>query len=156
MSIFDELNNEGNVATFPSGFQNSPFGESWNKNLPSWAVNDFSSSNVVKKGSLKVFDNTQKFNNSDLNKYLFFAGDLQFDVEIFVRDKGLELLKLYEKSKSEAIPPNKIYLFVEYENGKIDLGRVIRVRLGSNVVKELEKRFLIFGTDEEDLAEYVL
>lgn len=152
------FNNKKNTFEEISPFKNSPFGQYWEKQLPSWAITDYGPARILNESSFSIIDLSKKFNHSASTLYNKTIsedwGDIKF--KVYANPDGQEVLKQY--SNPEVKPDNnEIIFFIETDDGKFDFGKIVRVKLGAEAIKKLHFQYPFFGqTDEEELAEEFL
>lgn len=158
--VFEQnvFNNKKNAFEEISAFKNSPFGQYWEKQLPSWAIADYGPARILNESSFSIIDLSKKFNYSAAALYNNIIsedwGDIKF--KVYANPDGQEVLKQY--ANPEVKPDNnEIIFFIETDDGKFDFGKIVRVKLGVEAIKKLYFQYPFFGqTDEEELAEEFL
>lgn len=152
------FNNKKNAFGEISAFKNSPFGQYWEKQLPSWAIADYGPARILNESNFSIIDLSKKFNYSVAalhnNTISEDWGDIKF--KVYANPDGQEVLKQY--ANPEVKPDNnEIIFFIETDDGKFDFGKIVRVKLGAEAIKKLHFQYPFFGqTDEEELAEEFL
>ncbi|KAB1231992.1 hypothetical protein [Chryseobacterium viscerum] len=152
------FNNKKNTFEEISAFKNSPFGQYWEKQLPSWAIADYGPARILNESSFSIIDLSKKFNYSASALYNKTISEDWEDIKfkVYANPDGQEVLKQY--ANPEVKPNNnEIIFFIETDDGKFDFGKIVRVKLGAEAIKKLHFQYPFFGqTDEEELAEEFL
>lgn len=159
-SLFPQRNNSNGFVSgiqqtnpFSSNFQNSPFGEYWEKNLPGWALSYFGPAKVITFPNIKIIDITQKTTETIVNNYnhLLTTKINSYKYTIYVYDDGEKVVAHYNNPDVK-VADNEVMVFIELDDGKFNFGKIVRVKLGKNVIKDLEDKFLKIDLDSDELA----
>lgn len=152
------FNNKKTTFERISAFKNSPFGQYWEKQLPSWAIADYGPARILNESNFSIIDLSRKFNYSLSEIYNNMINEDWEDIKfkVYANPDGQEVLKQY--ANPEVKPDdNEIIFFIETDDGKFDFGKIVRVKLGREAIKKLHFQYPFFGqTDEEELAEEFL
>lgn len=141
-----------------SMFKNSPFGQYWDKRLPSWALAAYGSARILNESNFSIVDLSQKFNYSQTLLYNSLINESWDDIQfkVYAHPDGREILKQYANTDFKP-KDNEVLFFIETDDGKFDFGKIIRVKLGKEAIKKLQLQFPFLGqTDEGELAEEFL
>ncbi|WP_284653525.1 hypothetical protein [Flavobacterium terrisoli] len=143
-----------------SMFSNSPFGANWEKRLPDWALPFFGEARIIATSNLKFVDNTKTISQFKADAYnsllAFKVKPYKYTIYI-AKDNydGEAVLGLYNDSDIKP-GPNEIFIFLELDDDKLDFGKIVRVKLGENVVKDLQDKFFETDLDADDLAPEII
>jgi hypothetical protein len=142
-----------------SAFKNSPFGEHWEKDLPSWALAFYGSAKVISKPNFKFVDKNQIISQSKADAYTKLSkGKIKpYEYKIFYHSAGdgEEVLKIYNDPKT--LPTdNEIFVFIEIDDGKFDFGKIVRVKLGSQVINDMKFKFTESYLSDDELADEII
>lgn len=142
-----------------SVFKDSPFGENWEKDLPEWALAFYGSSKVISKPNLKFIDKTQTITQSNAEGYVKIAKEQinPYEYKIFYHESGdgEEVLKTYSDPK--IIPAkNQVFVFIEIDDDKFDFGKIVRVKLGADVIRDMKFKFTESYLSDEELATEII
>jgi len=141
-----------------SAFKNSPFGQYWNKFLPSWAVADYGPARILNESNFSIIDLSQKFSNA---KAAFYNDSIsenwdEIKFKVYANPNGQDILKQYANVDFKPNDDEVLFL-IETDDGKFDFGKIVRVKLGKKAIEKLQFQFPFLGqTNEEDLAEEFL
>lgn len=141
-----------------SVFKNSPFGQYWEKNLSSWALVNYGSSRVFNEKNFMIIDFPKKFSSAIASYYNYLITENWDDIKfiVYANPNGSEVLKQYADTNFRP-DNNQVLFFIETDDGKLDFGKIVRVKLGKEAIKKLQFQFPYLGeTDEKELAEEFL
>lgn len=141
-----------------SAFKNSPFGQYWNKFLPSWAVADYGPARILNESNFSIIDLSQKFSNAKATFYNDSIGENWDEIKfkVYANPNGQDILKQYANVDFKPNDDEVLFL-IETDDGKFDFGKIVRVKLGKKAIEKLQFQFPFLGqTNEEDLAEEFL
>lgn len=141
-----------------SAFKNSPFGQYWNKFLPSWAVADYGAARILNESNFSIIDLSQKFSNAKATFYNDSIGENWDEIKfkVYANPNGQDILKQYANVDFKPNDDEVLFL-IETDDGKFDFGKIVRVKLGKKAIEKLQFQFPFLGqTNEEDLAEEFL
>lgn len=141
-----------------SAFKNSPFGQYWNKFLPSWAVADYGPARILNESNFSIIDLSQKFSNAKATFYNDSIGENWDEIKfkVYAHPNGQDILKQYANVDFKPNDDEVLFL-IETDDGKFDFGKIVRVKLGKKAIEKLQFQFPFLGqTNEEDLAEEFL
>lgn len=142
-----------------SAFKNSPFGQHWEKNLPNWALDYYGLAKVTTTANLKFVDLTQKITQADANNYnALLKGKINpYQYTIFIARDGDGEKVLRDYNDPKIIPKaNEIFVFIELDDGKFDFGKIVRVKLGANVVKDMQLKISLNFLSDQELATEII
>jgi hypothetical protein len=142
-----------------SAFKNSPFGQYWKKNLPDWAVDYYGSARIISTSNIKFVDLTQtmSYNVADAYNNLLKGKIKPYQYTIYINRDGDGQKTLAQYNDPNIKPSaNEVFVFIELDDGKFDFSKIVRVKLGENVVKDMQFAFLNDYLTEEELATEII
>jgi hypothetical protein len=140
-------------------FKDSPFGEHWDKYLPGWIVPYYNSGTVIIKNNFQFIDESKTISHSSTDRYAALSGPKDFKYIIYADTDGGKVISMYDDPANAPLP-NQVLIFMELEDGKFDFGKIVRVKLGLDVIKDL--KYNVFSelpyndTDEDDISRYFI
>lgn len=141
-----------------SQFKKSPFGQYWEKKLPSWALKTYGLAGVFNKTNFTIIDASKKIGDALSSFYNSLVDESWKDIKFFVfaHPDGTQVLKDYADSANSP-KENEVYFFIETNDGKFNFGKIVRVKLGKMSIEKLRFQFPYLNqTNEEELAEEFL
>jgi len=141
-----------------SAFKDSPFGQFWEKRLPLWALETYGPGNVYNKSNFRIIDASKRFSDGSAAFYNNLVGESWNDIQflVFAHPDGNQVLKDYADSK-KAPKENEVYFFIETNDGKLDFGKIVRVKLGKKAIIKITSAYpLVSGWNQEDLVDAFL
>ncbi|WP_051884370.1 CdiA C-terminal domain-containing protein [Chryseobacterium luteum] len=137
-----------------SAFKDSPFGQYWQKQLPSYAIADYGPSRVFRESNFSIVDLSKRFSSALALLYNKSIDENWDDIKfvVYANPDGSEVLKQYADPNFKP-EDNQVMFLIETNDGKFDFGKIVRVKLGKNAIEKLKFQYPFLGqTDEEDLA----
>jgi hypothetical protein len=137
-----------------SAFKDSPFGQYWQKQLPSYAIADYGPSRVLRESNFSIVDLSKRFSSALASLYNKSIDENWDDIKfvVYANPDGSKVLKQYADPNFKP-EDNQVMFLIETNDGKFDFGKIVRVKLGKNAIEKLKFQYPFLGqTDEEDLA----
>jgi hypothetical protein len=137
-----------------SAFKNSPFGQYWEKRLPTFAIADYGPSRVLNETNFSIIDLSKRFSSAIASLYNTSINENWDDIKfvVYANPDGNEILKQYTNPDFKP-EDNQVMFLIETDDGKFDFGKIVRVKLGKRAIEKLKFQYPFLGqTDEEDLA----
>jgi hypothetical protein len=152
------FNSKKNTFEEISAFKDSPFGQYWEKRLPSFALADYGPARVFDETNFSIIDLPKKFSSALTSFYNNSINENWDDIKfvVYANPDGQEILKQYANPDFKP-KENEVMFLIETDDGRFDFGRIVRVKLGIKAVQKLHHQFPLLGqTDAEELAEEFL
>lgn len=149
----------GNSFEKMSIFKNSVFGQYWEKNIPKYAEAIYGPCLALGGNNhFRIFDLSKRLSQTQAALYQSQIFESWDDIHsiVYANPDGDQVLKDYANQNYKP-QDNEILFFIETNDGKIDFGKIVRVKLGKNAVEKLKFMFPLIGeTDEKELADAYL
>ncbi|UTX48821.1 hypothetical protein [Chryseobacterium sp. MA9] len=148
------FNSKKNTFEEISAFKDSPFGQYWEKRLPSFALADYGPARVFNETNFSIIDLPKKFSSALTSFYNNSINENWDDIKfvVYANPDGQEILKQYANPDFKP-KENEVMFLIETDDGRFDFGRIVRVKLGIKAVQKLNHQFPLLGqTDAEELT----